>query len=148
MTDSRKGNGLKPDPTARTVHALMPLGLFLLTIVLGGLLCLVPLSSLVELGLIQPMAAALMALAIVTGVRLTKGRFIDGRRKGTMSASSATIAVKLWAVCFALFMAAILASAYLIHLKSERLAIPPGSALEIHVNDGARFAPDGRDGKR
>jgi hypothetical protein len=65
-------------------------------------------DQVVSLGLLQPIVAALLALTVVMAMRLVKGRFVGERRKGSTSASSATIAVRLWAMCFALLAGAML----------------------------------------
>lgn len=68
-------------------------------------------NAVVKAGIVQPALAALIALAVVLSMRLVLGRYSNDRRKGSISASSATIAVKLWALCFALlFGSMILAS--------------------------------------
>lgn len=68
-------------------------------------------NAIAKAGVVQPAVAALIALTIVLSMRLTWGRYSNDRRKGVISASSATIAVKLWALCFALlFGSMILAS--------------------------------------
>lgn len=64
-----------------------------------------------ELGLLQPMLAGLLSLAFVMGIWIAKGRFVNERRKGVSSASSSAIAVRLWAICFALLFTSMMVSA-------------------------------------
>jgi chromate transport protein ChrA len=63
-----------------------------------------------DLGLVQPSISALTALVVVLSMRLTWGRFATMGRKGRTSASSAVIAVQLWALCFALLFGSMLLS--------------------------------------
>lgn len=88
-----------------------------------------------KLGLVQPVIAALLALTVVLSMRLTWGRFTNQRRKGVSSASSAAIAVRLWAICFALLFAAILLSALLARLPNPLFtrAESATKAVEAHV---------------
>lgn len=88
-----------------------------------------------RLGLVQPGLAALVALTVVVGFRPSSGRFANGTRKGTSSASSATIAVRLWMLCFALLFGAMLLSALVARLPADLLTQPaPASRMEAKPN--------------
>lgn len=79
------------------------------------------LGRLVELGLFQPMLAALLALVIVLGIWLAKGRYVDEQRKGVRSASSSTIAVRLWALCFVLLFGAMMLAALVTSVQRQTI---------------------------
>lgn len=97
-----------------------------------------------RLGLLQPAVAALLALTVILSTRLLLGRYSNDRRKGVSSASSATIAVRLWAICFALLLGGILLSAVIARLPDDLLTRSDGSPnqMEAHVElNGANGAP-------
>jgi lysylphosphatidylglycerol synthetase-like protein (DUF2156 family) len=79
------------------------------------------LGRLVELGLLQPMLAALLALMIVLGIWLAKGRYVDEQRKGVRSASSSTIAIRLWALCFVLLFSAMMLAALVTSVQRQTI---------------------------
>jgi hypothetical protein len=64
-----------------------------------------------RLGLLQPLVAALLAFSVVVAMRGITGAFVGASPKGATSASSATIAVQLWAICFSLLVGAMLLTA-------------------------------------
>jgi hypothetical protein len=88
------------------------------------------LDDFIRLGLLQPAIAAFFALALVLSVRVMLGRFVNDRRKGVNSASSAAIAVRLWAICFVLLVGAMLLSSLVARLPDGLLteALPPKAA--------------------
>ena len=93
-----------------------------------------------RLGLIQPGLAALVALIVVVGLRPGSGRFANGTRKGARSASSATIAVRLWMLCFALLFGAMLLSGLVAHLPAYLLTRPAAASpvdIRTEVKPGA-----------
>jgi hypothetical protein len=94
--------------------------------------------AIAEAGLLQPVIAAFIAFAIVLTARLTLGRFSNDSRKGTVSASSATIAVRLWALCFALLFGAILMSSAVSKwdgsLAAQNGAAPKHLETELEVS--------------
>lgn len=90
------------------------------------------LDDLMQLGLLQPLCAAIIASAITIGTWMAKGGFANEQRKGVRSASSSTIAIKLWALCFTLFISAMLASSFLATSQRDVTvahARAPGSEL-------------------
>lgn len=102
-------------------------------------------DQLVSLGLLQPIVAAFLALAIVLGIRVTAGRYVGERRKGGSSASSATIALRLWALCFSLLTGAMLLFAALARspewLRNERADWKPiHMQVEANVVAGSTTA--------
>lgn len=105
-------NGRRVTERATWMYLALVFGSFAIAMVLTTITLWFALSAgfdqIVKLGLLQPIVAALLALTIVMAMRLVKGRFVAERRKGSTSASSATIAVRLWALCFALLAAAML----------------------------------------
>jgi hypothetical protein len=94
-------------------------------------------------GFVQPAVAALLAFSIVLVIRLTWGGFSNETRKGTISASSATIAVKLWAVCFALLFGSMLLSSLAskwpegFRQQDVPAAKPVETQLEVSTNQSA-----------
>lgn len=94
-------------------------------------------------GLLQPAVAAFLALSIVLSMRLTWGRYSNERRKGVLSASSASIAVRLWAMCFSVIFGAMLLSALATHLP-DRLGAPAPhepKSVETHIEVKPAGAP-------
>lgn len=91
-------------------------------------------------GVVQPAVAALIALTIVLSMRLTWGRYSNDRRKGVISASSATIAVKLWALCFALIFGSMILGSVVnkwssgLSAKSDASAKVVETQLEVSTN--------------
>lgn len=110
MTDEAKKKNLRPSPRAEWQLIALSIGALLLALVMTAVPLFVTLSrgfdQLISLGLLQPMVAAFLSLAIVFGVRIVAGRYVGERRKGGTSASSAAIAVRLWALCFSLLAGA------------------------------------------
>ncbi|WP_156167281.1 hypothetical protein [Sphingomonas sp. Ag1] len=100
-------------------------------------------DTIAKAGLVQPAVAALIALAIVLSMRLTWGRYSNDRRKGVISASSATIAVKLWALCFALLFGSMMLGSVVnkwTGTPSGKSEAPPKAVetqLEVSTNGSA-----------
>lgn len=124
MSNPPKSAGLKGSKKARwtfrAIWLIVSVGP-ILTIVLIANASTDRLDDFGKLGLVQPSVAALIALAVVMSMRLTWGRFANQRRKGVSSASSSAIAVRLWAVCFALLVGAMLLSALVTRLPTDLL---------------------------
>lgn len=101
-----------------------------------------PWDEVVKLGLLQPAIAAFFALTLVLSARVAFGRFVNDRRKGVNSASSAAIAVRLWAICFALLVVAMLLSSLVARLPDDLLAqTRPPKAAQAGTENGAAVAP-------
>lgn len=128
MTEPAKKTERALDARARWTFGALAIGSFSLTALLTAVPLYVGLQqrfdAVVKLGLVQTLALALLALAIVSGTRLTLGRYVGERRKGGSSASSATIAVRLWALCFAL-----LAGATLLFAAVEKMTPSPAAPI-------------------
>jgi hypothetical protein len=150
MNNQPESTGLKPSTKARwfyrawwLVVALAPL----LAIVLAARAPSDQLDAFLKLGLLQPAVAALLSLTIVLSMRLTWGRFVNERRKGVGSASSAAIAVRLWAICFVLLVGAMLLSALVARLP-DNLLMRAGNAqkavkarVEVKAGEAAPAPP-------
>lgn len=126
----RIARGRWPKGRVRLAYSVLSLTILLLT---EGLIVLIIRDAdeqLVKFGLLQPLFAALIALAVVMGAWVAKGNFTNEQRKGVRSASSSTIAVRLWALCFVLLVGAMQLSAFL-------------SAVQFHVvpKTGASRSP-------
>ena len=132
---SDKGN-LRPNPRAKWTFTALSVGAFALAIALTAVPLGIAVSrefdQLIALGLLQPLVAAFLSLAIVLGVRVAGGRYVGERRKGGTSASSAAIAVRLWALCFSL-----LAGAMLLFVAVQQvprwLEAAPGARKKVEV---------------
>lgn len=127
-------------PRASWSYMLFSSGAFALAVLLPSIALYFALKQGIErfikLGLLQPLIAALLAFAIVVGARLTRGRYVNERRKGATSASSATIAVRLWAICFALLAGTMLLFAILAQSPEglfKRTGLPKSVETQIEV---------------
>ncbi len=87
-------------------------------------------DTIAKAGVVQPAVAALIALTIVLSMRLTWGRYSNDRRKGVISASSATIAVKLWALCFALLFGSMILGS-VVNIWSGRLSAQSDASVKV-----------------
>jgi hypothetical protein len=136
MNDA-KSSGLAPSKKALLVIIVRFWLSAAAPLVLVILIAWVPDNQLVSyqrLGLVQPGLAALVALTVVASLRPKWGRFANATRKGARSASSATIAVRLWMLCFALLFGAMLLSALVARLPAELHVRPaPGATGEIRI---------------
>lgn len=91
-------------------------------------------EAMLESGLIQPLVAAIFALLIVSSARATKGSFSNDRRKGALSASGGVIAVRLWAICFVIFLIGILASAVIVKGIKNWTSDIPKEMTVVEIN--------------
>lgn len=147
MDGEPKKKALKLDLKARFTLTAISLSAFALALVLTA----IPLwfaasksyNSFASLGLLQPTIAALLALVIVSGIPPVRGRYVDGRRKGETSPSSATMAVRLWLLCFIALMVAIVISA-LLHRLPKTFALegspPKPAATTLEISTGGTSA--------
>jgi hypothetical protein len=100
-------------------------------------------AELAKQGLVQPTIAALIAASVVLSMRMTWGRYSNDRRRGNISASSATIAVRLWAICFALLMGSMLIASVVARLPDNMFAGTDShvkaveTQLEVSTNQSA-----------
>lgn len=94
------------------------------------------LEKLAEVGIIQPVLAATVSFAIVAGIRVTKGRYKSGHKKGEVSPSDALLAGRLWLQVFLALMAAILLSSVAQRLPLETL----GKKTELQAEAGEATA--------
>lgn len=112
MTEQANRGNLRPSPRAKWTLIALSVGALVLAIVLTVVPLVITVSrafdQLITLGLLQPMVAAFLALTIILGIRIVGGRYVGERRKGGTSASSAAIAVRLWALCFSLLAGSML----------------------------------------
>lgn len=146
MVEKLPGKGLKPTDGARwffrswwLITATAPVTVIMLVVNVQPQ----RLAELAKQGLVQPTIAALIAMSVVLSMRMTWGRYANDRRKGNISASSATIAVRLWAICFALLMGSMLVASVVARLPDDLLARTDAQAkaaeiqLEVSTNQSA-----------
>jgi len=135
--DNEKQNGLRPDPRATGTLSIVSIGALVLAILLTAVPLLTSVwrgfDQLVALGVLQPILAAFLSLAIVLGIRLAGGRYVGERRKGGTSASSAAIAVRLWALCFSLLAGAMLLFAAVQHVPEWLQHAPASRSINAEV---------------
>jgi hypothetical protein len=147
MNDQQGLKGLKSRWRAKAAYAAISLCAVLLALLLAVItVCFAQgpsFAKFVELGLFQPIVAALLALAIVMGIWVAKGRYTNERRKGVSSASSSTIAVRLWAICFALLLGAMLLSAFLARLPPDVFTPAAGAMKPVEARGELRSSDKG-----
>jgi membrane protease YdiL (CAAX protease family) len=134
MSETRKSLGVAVTPKALWLYRgwWLVIGIAVLTVaaslvVLGLTL---KFEAFLQLGLLQPAIAAIGAFATVLSLRLLGGPFRNERRKGGVSASSTAIAVRLWAMSFALLVGAMLLSGLVARLP-DKFQAQAGTPLKV-----------------
>ncbi|MCC5611621.1 hypothetical protein LC612_34040 [Nostoc sp. CHAB 5834] len=128
----------------RGLHACADLWIFIVTVLIVIILLAVSCDFTVKAEMMLPFIASILALAIVAGARVVNGSFSNDTRKGAVSASGATIAVRLWAICFSLLLIGFLASSFMTKsldiwkLQAEK----PAAVVEIISNGDAHSSAE------
>lgn len=132
----------------RSIYGALAFGIIIISVLILTEIIIImrkfKLDDVIQLGLLQPLCAAIIASAITIGTWIAKGGFANEQRKGVRSASSSAIAIKLWALCFTLFISAMLASSFLARSQRDVAvahAQAPGSELTANGSVPAAKTP-------